>query len=335
MGLFLSIKKRIERSSLKEVLLKMLQISVVYKIYSKIYFNKAKKVVSQNLKPKAIFVETFNVCNARCTMCPYIKMTRKKEVMEMDFFCKIIDDAKKEGIKRVGLHFYNEPLMDPHFFKRVEYVKKKGLEVLFFSNGSLMNKEMADNILSSKVDEIYFSVDGATKETYEKIRRGLHYETTRSNINYLKKERDRMNLTKPQMYINFVIQKSNLPEKVSLLESWKSFVDKINWGYADNRKSSEWKQNKSKPFPCRRLWDGLQVMSNGKVALCCVDYDGKVILGNLKKQTISEIWRGQTFTKIKELHLKGEGDRVSLCKNCSQLYGESAFSWLFERDIAL
>jgi len=336
MRLFSFIKKRIERSSLKEFLLKIIQINVVYAFYSKLYFNKAKNVVPPTLKPKAIFVETFNVCNARCTMCPYLKMTRQKVRMDIDLFCKIIDDAEREGIKRVGLHFYNEPLMDSHLFKKIAYVKKKGLDVLFFSNGSLMDKEIAGKILSSQVDEIYFSVDGASKKTYEKIRVGLNYEKTRENIRYLKKERDRKNLKKPKMYINFVIQKSNLSEQVSLLESWNSFVDKINWGYIDNRNDhKKWRQKKLKPFPCRRLWDGLQVMSDGRVALCCVDYNGQVIIGDLKKQTISDIWQGQIFTKIKELHLNGQGDKIGLCKNCSQLYEESAFSWWFERDITL
>jgi len=52
---------------------------------------------------------------------------------------------------------------------------------------------------------------------------------------------------------------------------------------------------------------------NGDVVLCCDDWNHSTVLGNLKKQTIEEIWKGEKLRKIREAHVKGEFYKVPLC----------------------
>ncbi|MCD5397809.1 SPASM domain-containing protein, partial [candidate division NPL-UPA2 bacterium] len=56
----------------------------------------------------------------------------------------------------------------------------------------------------------------------------------------------------------------------------------------------------------------------GEVSLCCLDYDGKEILGNLKNQTIKEIWQGPSLRKIRQKHLTGEFQKLGICRECSK-----------------
>jgi radical SAM protein with 4Fe4S-binding SPASM domain len=57
---------------------------------------------------------------------------------------------------------------------------------------------------------------------------------------------------------------------------------------------------------------------NGDVVLCCDDWNHSTILGNLKKQTIEEIWKGNKLKEIREAHKKGEFYKVPLCAGCNK-----------------
>ena len=85
--------------------------------------------------------------------------------------------------------------------------------------------------------------------------------------------------------------------------------------------------NKSRLYPCSIPWTTLTVMSNGKVCICCRDHDGEVILGDLNKQTITEVLNSEEMLKVKKLHLEGQGDKIDLCKNCDSLYRANLSWW--------
>lgn len=171
---------------LKELSCKIVYLPIINFFYKKLYQKKVgQTVASFRFADLVISIETLNVCNGKCRMCPYQKMTRKKELMSMDLFKKIVDDCVAEGVKIFNLNFYNEPFLDPLIFERIRYIKLKHAQAQFFSNASVMDKEKANQALESGLDRINFSVDGAKKETYETIRRGLIYEKMIENISYL------------------------------------------------------------------------------------------------------------------------------------------------------
>jgi radical SAM protein with 4Fe4S-binding SPASM domain len=83
-------------------------------------------------------------------------------------------------------------------------------------------------------------------------------------------------------------------------------------------------------YPCPLfLTDYMVVMSNGKVAMCCMDYDGLFLLGDLSKQKINDVRNSRKFKNLANLHLSGKGDLVKLCKNCDHLY-RSHYIWYFK-----
>jgi hypothetical protein len=69
-------------------------------------------------------------------------------------------------------------------------------------------------------------------------------------------------------------------------------------------------------------------MSNGKVTVCCQDYDGKLEVGDLTKQSIQEVWNSEEFQRIRTLHLSEKGDLIDFCRNCEGLYLGSNW-WAF------
>ncbi len=54
----------------------------------------------------------------------------------------------------------------------------------------------------------------------------------------------------------------------------------------------------------------------GKVVLCCVDMESKVILGDLTKETISEVWQGTALRGLRDLALQRRKREMVLCREC-------------------
>ncbi len=283
-----------------------------------------KKINKFRLSGLLISIEPSNVCNAKCIMCPYSKMTRKKEIMPMDFFKKIAIDCFSNGIKNFNFNFYNEPFLDPFIFQRIKFLKSKGARVQLFSNASAVDKEKIKQIIDSGLDEIIFSIDSINKKNYELIRKGLDFKITTNNILDLVKQKKVLGLKKPKIKLNFVEQELNRDELKAFKSFWADKVDKIYVSRDDHRNKTSRlfkKKNKTQStFPCLRLWSELIVMSNGKVPLCCVDCDGEVILGDFRKQTLREIWNSNSFKRVRRLHLDFEADQIPLCKKCLNSY---------------
>jgi radical SAM protein with 4Fe4S-binding SPASM domain len=55
------------------------------------------------------------------------------------------------------------------------------------------------------------------------------------------------------------------------------------------------------------LWDG-------RVSLCCADFDGHTILGDMNSSSIKEIWNNELFRSVRQQHLESGGPDV--CRAC-------------------
>jgi len=101
-------------------------------------------------------------------------------------------------------------------------------------------------------------------------------------------------------------------KKVDLIEVWRPH----NW--VDAKKYRCVQQEKS--ITCGRPAKGpLQIQVDGTINMCCFDYDGKLTIGDLKTQTLEEIFLSDAFNRIKDCHESGEfKDRGLICENCDQ-----------------
>lgn len=314
----------IRRILIKRVFISLIELPVINRIYYRGYNALVKREASRGLSK--LDIETYNVCNYSCSICPYPDMTREKVVMGMGLFRKIIDDAVTNKIREVCLNFYNEPLLDPLLFERIKYAKSKELTVTFNCNGSLLTQEKITAILDSGLNSISFSLDAATKETYERIRINGDFEKVKHNIIELIKTRNLRNMKQPSVTVALVAQKENYKEILEFKSFWGELCDKVIIGSVDARSKegllpAELTFKKSRYFyPCRSILQHMFVMSNGKIALCCFDYDGSFMLGDLNEQTMDEVWNSNKVKKIRELHLCGQGDKIKLCRemNCGK-----------------
>ncbi len=296
------------------------------KFYNRIYDNKIKKRMRELefRGPKEVDIGVTNLCNANCIMCPHNKL-KKMGTMKMNLFKKIIDDCVECNVKSVCLSFFGEPLIDKELISKVKYAKNKGLKVSFYSNASLLTKEKASSLIKAGLDRIVISCDGFYKETYEKIRRNLKFDVVKKNIENLIKLKKEINSKTPKITLVFVELTQGEKEIKDYYNYWKEKVNEIqrinmrNWAGQIKGESEKSLHFKSKNrLPCANLWEKLTIDWDGDAVLCCDDWSHSVILGNLKKDSIKDIWNGEKLREIREFHKKREFYKIPLCKNCNK-----------------
>ncbi len=307
-------------------LLYIINKPVLGDIYDFFYFRMIKYKV-KNSDP-VLTIEPNNICNLRCKMCPYDRMTRKKETMSMNLFMEIIDQAYNFGCRTLQLQQYNEPFTDKLIFERIRYARNKGMSVKIYSNATLLNKKLRNALLETPPDIIRFSVDGFYKKTFESIRINANYEIVVNNIISLLDERNKAKINLPRIEVYCTALEDNRSEIGKIVKFWKNKCDNVGVYPADSREAGEYVfysfKNK-KPYPC---YDpkNIIILSNGNVVMCCVDVDGKFVLGDLKKQKLEDIMKSERVKNLFLSHLKRNGN-LKMCKDCSKQYIDSAFSW--------
>ncbi|MCK5236784.1 MAG: SPASM domain-containing protein, partial [Deltaproteobacteria bacterium] len=204
-------------------------------------------------------------------------------------------------------------------FEKIAYATSKGIETRFFSNLSLLTEEKAEKLVKSGISRIKVSVDGNSAETFEKIRSGLKFDVVMNNIELLLKTRKKLGSRSPEVGLIYVETPENEHETKDFINKWQGRVDSIdissyhNWA---GGLGTEGVASDKRRFPCLRVWQTFTVLWNGEVSLCCMDYDGKVTLGNVRDNTIKEIFSGEKMRRIREVHLTGDFKKIPLCSNC-------------------
>lgn len=298
------------------------------KLYNYLYDKKINKTIEKLGKnpPVCIHIATTNYCNASCIMCPHHKL-KDFGTMDMKTYKKIINNCKKLKIKNLILSFFGEPLIDKKLDERIKYAKSKGISVGFSSNASLLNETWAKKLIESGLDSITISLDGYSKETYEKIRKGLKFDEVKKNILGLVNMKKRLRKNNPNIYLVLVEMEENKNEIKDFYKEWKNKVQAINIINMRNWADTIEKEGTKKSFhsrkdlnrkPCISIWTEMFVDWRGNVVLCCDDWNSSVILGNLKKQKIEEIWNGKKLGKIREAHKKREFYKIPMCAACNK-----------------
>jgi radical SAM protein with 4Fe4S-binding SPASM domain len=263
--------------------------------------------------PDIVQIESTNICNAKCVFCPRDEMHRRQGVMDMDLFKKIVDECATLGITHVRVHNYGEPFLDRQLVEKVRYAKARGIkEVGMISNGSLITEELARGMIDAGLDAINISVDAAGKEVFERTRLNLDYDTVIGNVRTLARLRKESGRTHPKLILSFVRQNNSADEQAFIRE-WSQVADKIhitdlhNWAGTLNAKSDV-------NYPCYRLWLTFTVLWDGRVSLCCADFDGRHILGDLRTSTIKEVWNSPAYRAVRRQHLESGGPEI--CRSC-------------------
>ena len=209
-------------------------------------------------------------------------MTRPRGEMSDELFHKIIKEGK-EIRNSSFLPFLNgEPFVFPRIWEWLAYLRDEKVKVNLYTNAEFLDVNRV--IKYPNIVSICCSVNAATKDTYDKVMRGPNYDVVKSNVE------DLFNKAPFKVIVSMVIVDENQHEVEMFRKMWGKNVKLVpfkNWGGI--RHCLIEKTGKRKI--CKALLRSISILWDGRVVPCCMDYDGKMILGDINKQTLMEVWK--------------------------------------------
>ena len=147
-------------------------------------------------------------------MC-YFALDLKREpyvVMNLDLFKKIAEDVFPKALQ-VNLSCAAEPLLIRNFPDYLAVTARYGIPAtVIVTNAFFLNEKMARAIIDAKISCIDVSIDGATRKTYESIRKGSDFDRVIGNVNMLQEMKRLAKKKKPLLHLDYALMKCNINE---------------------------------------------------------------------------------------------------------------------------
>lgn len=276
-----------------------------------------------NMFPELISIEVSSKCNMTCSYCPphmkeYRDSTRKHTHMDLETFNKIIDEIDDYGPRQIALHKDGEPLLHPNIKSIFDRVKKNVSHIVYLTtNVQKLDQNFTNSLISNHIDVINFSIGAYSREFYNKAK-GKGFNRVLNNIHNFLSSISR-NEWKPKVLVQ-IIDLPEYPEMKKEIKEFKNYWKKFNveisvwkklsWGVFENGKFRY-------RYPCYSLWHSFNINSNGVVTACCMDWRQELEIGNIKNQSIKEIWEGGPLQNLRKLHIDGEEEKIDVCRICN------------------
>lgn len=264
------------------------------------------------------------VCNLNCPNCPYnnseIRETYKDALFMPDDIFKKIADECGQYTSYLRISGGGEPMLHPHAVELMEYAKKANAKVGLITNGSKFTEESLTRLLRASIDMIEFSVDACDEETYNTVRPGGNFNTVLKNIKLAVQLRNTLKSTS-NIIVSAINQKGVDTEEVK--KFWEPIVDNVQirkyltWGYnKDESADSSPYLPPEERIPCPWLFERLNIDSRGDVTICGEDIAFREKFGNIMETSIKDIWNGEKFRYLRDMHLQRKGDAIPICRTC-------------------
>src|SRR3954468_5113030 len=174
--------------------------------------------------PEHLQVEVSGACNLRCRMClvRYAPAVGRGEgALAYEDFLALVDALP--DLKRLTLRGLGEPLLSPHLLDMIRHAAARGIHVGFNTNGVLLSRAVAEQLVAAGTAHVHVSLDGASATTYEDVRHGVgqaprpgQFERVLGNLHGLLAARG--DLRTPRIILVFVAMRRNLDELEALID---------------------------------------------------------------------------------------------------------------------
>ena len=155
-----------------------------------------------------IQVEISSHCNGACLYCPHTvcRDSWRRGLLPLETYKKLLPAFRETHL--VYLQGWGEPLMHDSFFKMVRLAKDTGARVGTTTNGSMITDEMIDEIVSSGLDIITFSLAGIG-ENNDAVRGGSSFARIVEIITKLNEIKQHRGSVTPAVHIAYLMLQSN------------------------------------------------------------------------------------------------------------------------------
>ena len=318
-----------------------------------------REPIVMDSEPLFLQVEPTILCNLECTFCinPYLPRTRTS--LSLTQFRRVVDEVPSAS--KISLVGIGESFMNKELWSIVRLAKDRGIEIGTTTNGTFLTDRLLTEIIEVGLDWLNFSIDGATKATYERLRPGAHFEEVLTNIRRVVSRLD--GRPRPELAVWFLSNRENIHELPEMVELVRSLgVLSLNtqgvhyWGHPDwHERAAEanevsdlvgvLRETKCRAdlagirfnwynFPdstasrgCKWPWKGAYITADGFVTPCCENGSDpdRINFGNIFEQPFSDIWNSVSYQQFRR-ELQSPDGRPSICVDCPSYHKAITFA---------
>ena len=206
-----------------------------------------QRAVDAGLYPSRMYIECTAACNISCTQAVCapetgITRTRQAGMLDFDLFRRVIDEAGP-SLQRIDFFNYGEAFLHKRAVEMCEYIKTNFPHIYIYTstNGLALTEEQARRLVHSGIDEVTFSIDGATQESYVKYRQRGRFDVAIRTLRTMAEEKRRSGRDAPFLnwrYILFVWNDSDAEMAEARRLAAEIGVDRLCWEITDHPEDS-------------------------------------------------------------------------------------------------
>ncbi len=271
--------------------------------------------------PPLVQIEPTSICNYRCVFCYQtdLRLTKKKNghmgMMSLENFKNIIDQLEG-NIEGITLASRGEPTVNKCLPEMIKYMSGKFLATKINTNAYLLNEKICHALLDSDLQTLVISADAASDKLYSQLRVNGKLDRVLKNVQLLKNIKEKYYPSSKIITRVSGVRFSREQDINEMEQFWNHLVDQVafvDYNPWENVYDSE--KNKIEK-PCSDLWRRMFIWWDGRVAPCDTDYLTKLSHETIYKSSISEIWNGKMYTKLRQKHLSGYRQNLEPCSRC-------------------
>ena len=310
------------------------------KIFSSYQYARWNGVPSIKGMPISIAFEPTTSCNLRCPECPsgLRSFTRPTGMLASGLFRSVIDQLAPT-LNYLTFYFQGEPYLHPEFLEMVRYASRKGIYTATSTNAHFLKDDLAQATVQSGLDRLIISIDGTSQGTYQSYRVGGSLEKVVAGAQNIIQWKKKLHSKTPHVVFQFLVVKPNehqIPEVYQLAKTvgadqvvlkTAQIYDYKNGSslIPDQNKYSRYKKNPNGSYAiknkllseCWKMWHSCVITWDGKIVPCCFDKDAHYTLGDLTKNSFSEIWTGEKYNQFRASLFQSRNE-IEMCKNCTE-----------------
>ncbi len=296
--------------------------------------------------PLSINVEASRACNIRCIYCIHSLSGEKRsgigfipDIMDRDLYYKMVDDCSAFGkkIKTIRFAGYGEPLMNKHLAEMIAYTKQRkiGDQIVIFTNALLLDHTTSKALIDSGTDVFRITVQGLSSEAYKKYA-GVEndFSVFMENLKYLYTIKGGCRIFIKIM--KFAVKSEeglfydmfgDICDEIAVENVTKAHkeVDYSSIIQEENNLIVTGEHEMDCVHVCPYPFYMLTVNADGNAFACCKALDKAFLVGNVKQESVHEIWNSKRMDDLRIFQLKHTRFSHRICRDCDSLdYAVSA-----------
>ena len=158
--------------------------------------------------PSLVDLQVTNRCTMGCPQC-YSSSTPDAADMPFEAAAKLLHELADAGVCQIAIGG-GEPLLHPRLVDMVQLATERGLATEVTTNALLLEEPMAEALVAAGLGQLVVSIDGATAETFGKVRSGASLATVVRNVQHLQDKREFVDGPRVRVGLEFVAMRSNV-----------------------------------------------------------------------------------------------------------------------------